>query len=599
MRSIFLLLFVFSTSVLWSQTPSEKLAAQYFEADNFAFALPLYEDLSDNSPSDLFFYDRYLQCMLEMKQHDKAVKLVRKRLKKFSGIVQFAVDEGYVLEKQGDGNAAEKVWNKLLDNLNNEYNAYLSLASAFQRRYKTDWAIKVYEKGEIAFEGLTDFGSQLAQLYMQTGNRTKGIEKYVNMVLNSGLPYEQSKQLFEMNITDSADFATLRLVLLRNIQKMPDNFALADLLKWTFIKQKDWNAAFVQTKALDKRLKEQGLRVIELGEMCMSNEAWDVASRCFEYVKEYGETGMYYNDAVSGLLETRYIRIKAGNSDSAQFKQLESDYMAFIKDLGYTENTWRSVSRLAELYTNYLHQPAKAIDLLELYLAAPGLRLKTQAAAKLALGDAYIIDGDVWSSELLYAQVEKDFEEDPLGQEAKFRRARLSYFRGDFAWSQLQLQVLKGATTQLIANNAIELALKISENLGIDSNYHALGLFANAELLLMQNQFKQAEIELDSIISLYPGHSLSDDILYVRAEIRQKQGNYAAAAEYLETLAIAFSHDLLVDNAWYQLGLLYENHLNNPEKAMDAYKKVLLDCPGSLFQQEARKHFRKLRGDSI
>lgn len=583
----------------WAQTQEEKLARQYFDEGNYTLAAPYYAELAENEPESLHFYDQYLSCLLELKEFEKARKLVKKRAKKYESMPQYKVDEGYVLEKEGNGSEAEKVYDRVIGSLGDNYPDYTPLANAFKFRQKYDQAIRVYEKGEEVFAGYTDFGSQLALLYMETGNRSKGIEKYVNLVLNSGLPPDQSRAMFEMNITDSMDYVILRTILLRQIQKMPDNYALADLLKWTFIKQKDWNAAYVQTRALDKRLKEDGERMVELGELCMSNEAWAVASQCFAYVKDLGADKPFYDHAEAGLLETRYHQLRGGTADSAQVALLEKDFTGFISKRGYNDQTWRVVSRLSELYLKYLHDPTAAIDLLEAFCASPGIRNRTLAAAKIALGDAYVTDGDVWSSELLYAQVEKDYTEEALGQEAKFRRARLSYFRGDFDWAQIQLNVLKGATTQLISNNAIELALKISENLGIDSNYHALELFSRAELLIEQNRFNEAEVMLDSVISLYPGHSLSDDILFTRAGIREKQGRYSEAADLYETLVVAFHFDLLADNAWYRLAELYEYHLNQPDKAMECYKKIVIDFPGSLFQVDARKHYRRLRGDQI
>ncbi len=586
---------------LYAQGSDEQLAAQYYDEEKFGFALPLYEELAEKDATNMLFYDRYLECLLREKQFDKAGKIVKKRKRRYADVYLYSVDEGYILYRQENAKAAEKIWDDILQEITTarDYNGFIGLAEAFQHRENFDYAIRVYERGEEVFEGFTDFGSQLAMLYMLTGNRTKGIEKYVNMILRSGLPYEQSRQWLEMNITDSADFAILRVVLLKQIQKMPDNYLLADLLKWTYIRLKDWDAAFIQTRALDKRLKEQGLRVIELGEICMSNEAWEAATRCFQYVVELGNSGMWYDAAVAGLLETRFQSLPGNLGDTALQYGLERDLINYINAYGHNDRTWRPISRLATLYSSYLHMPEKSIDLLEYFVQQSGSRAKTLAAAKLQLADAYVADGDVWSSELLYAQVEKDFEEDPLGQEAKYRRARLSYFRGNFEWARLQLDVLKGATTQLISNNAIELALKISENLGIDSNFHALEIFARAELLVMQNRFTDAEKAMDSIVQLYPGHALSDDILYTRATIKEQQGKYAEAAELYETLAIAFSHDLLADNAWFQLGLLYENALKDKEKAKEAFRKIVIDFPGSLYQPEARKHYRKLRGDSI
>ncbi len=579
---------------------TEALAKQYYENAEYDKAAELYDELLQKSPQDILLYDRYLSCLLFTSQTDKAFKFVAKRKKKYPEQAQYRIDEGYVLEKQGKMPDAEKAFKKALDYLAGEPAAYYETAEAFRRRNKYTWVIKTFELGEAKFGAESDFASLLAQIYMETGERQKALEKYVQMVVTTGYAYEQSKQLFEMNVTDSADFAILRGILLKQLQKDPDRYELNDLLKWTFIKTKDWNSALIQTRALDKRLKEKGQRVVELGDLCASNEAWGVATQCFEYVKLLGKDGPYYAQAVSGLLETRYKLIETAALPTAtETTMLENEMLDFLKEYGYTDQTWKIANRLSELYTRFIHLPEKAIDLLEAFQKTYNLSKKTQAAAKLALGDAYVIDSDVWSSELLFAQVEKDFPEDPLGQEAKFRRARLSYYRGDFDWSVIQLDAIKGATTQLISNNAIRLALTISENLGIDSNYDALSRFANAELLIAQNKLTQAETELDSIPKLYPGHSLSDDILFQKALIREKQGRFSEAAELYNTLAIAFGHDILADNAWYNLGLLYEYKLGDKENARKAYEKIVNDFPGSLFIIEARERFRKLRGDNI
>lgn len=586
--------------VILSAQTDEKLAAQYFDNREYAKALSLYEELAQKEPAKFDYYDRYLHCLIYTSQFEKANKLVQKRKKKFETSLIYAVDEGYILEKQGKVAEAEKLYSKIIESLEKRESSFYMLGEAFRQRGKYSFMVKTYERGDEVFGDEADFSTRLASVYMETGDRERGLERYVKLMLGRGYPYDQVKQMIEMNVDDSTDFAILRSILLRNLQREPDNWELNDLLKWTFIKQKDWSAAFVQTKALDKRSREKGEKMIELGELCMSNEAWSVASQCFDYVKNLGPANPYFSDAVSGLLETRYRQLETSVTVPAEtLTALESEMRAYLLEKGYSDYSWRITNRLAELYTKYLHTPSKAIDLVESYTKSPGISRRIMAAAKLVLGDAYVMDGDVWSSELLYAQVEKDFPEDATGQEAKFRRARLSYFRGDFDWAMIQLDALKGATTQLISNNAIRLALTITENLGIDSNYDALNRFAMAELLMSQNKLDSAEFVLDSIPKLYPGHSLSDDILLQKAVIREKQLRFADAEELYNTLIAAFGHDILADNAWYNLGLLYEYKLLNTEKAKKAYEKIILDFPGSIYSVDARVHFRRLRGDNI
>ena len=146
------------------------------------------------------------------------------------------------------------------------------------------------------------------------------------------------------------------------------------------------------------------------------------------------------------------------------------------------------VKGLAHLRAFYLDKIDTAMSDLEEAIDYPNIHAQTKADCKFELGDIYLFSGNVSDSDLLYAQVDKDFKHDALGQEAKFRGARLDYFRGDFLWSQAQLDVLKSATSQLIANDALSLSLLISDNMGLDSTTDALMLYARADLLSYRNK---------------------------------------------------------------------------------------------------------------
>ena len=225
------------------------------------------------------------------------------------------------------------------------------------------------------------------------------------------------------------------------------------------------------------------------------------------------------------------------------------------------------------------------------------LKKVSLAKAKLTLGDVLLSRGDVWSSELLYAQVEKDFSEEEMGQFAKFKRAELSFYRGDFDWASMQLEVLKSATTQLISNDAMELALVIIDSLGIDSNYVDLAWYGKALLAEKQQHFSLANQYLDSITREFPGHGLSDEILFVKARMSEAKGDYANAANLLETLSIAYNFDILADNALYKLGMIYLYSLNQPEKAKKAFETLIEKYSSSVYIVDARREYRKIRGN--
>ena len=221
-----------------------------------------------------------------------------------------------------------------------------------------------------------------------------------------------------------------------------------------------------------------------------------------------------------------------------------------------------------------------------------------QAECKLELADILLMRGDPWEAILLYSQVEKDFKENPIGHEAKFRRARISYFQGEFDWAQAQLDVLKASTSKLIANNAMDLSLLITDNVGLDTSTHAMEMYARAEFLAFQNKWEASTSTLDSLLLTFSGHTLSDEVIYKKGEISMHTKNYIQAISYFQEVAENYSYDILADDALFQWAKLTEEHLKDNEKAQTLYEQILLEHNGSIYTSEARKRFRALRGDN-
>ena len=279
---------------------------------------------------------------------------------------------------------------------------------------------------------------------------------------------------------------------------------------------------------------------------------------------------------------------------------LTKDYNEFLDTYGLLRTeSGEIILRLSEIMAQYNKNVDGAIKLLKTYIGQNGPDNIMIARAKLALADYLLIADNVWDATLYYSQVEKMYSDAPLGHEAKFRNAKLSFYRGDFDWAKAQLDVLKSSTTELIANDAMQLSLLIQENTGLDSIVKPLRLYAEADLYIFKNMYAEATVKLDSITRQYPKHSLADEVLMARATIAFKKRDYAAALGYYEKVYTEFSKDVLADDALYQAAVLNEKFLNNKDLAKVLYQKLILEYPGSVYAVEATDHYRKLRGDNI
>ena len=207
------------------------------------------------------------------------------------------------------------------------------------------------------------------------------------------------------------------------------------------------------------------------------------------------------------------------------------------------------------------------------------------------------MSGEVWEATLLYSQVDKAFPEELIGQDARFRNAKLSYYNGDFEWAQSQFDILKTSTSKLISNDALDLSIFIMDNLGLDSNTHAMSEYAQAELLIFQNKLDESIEKLNILGNIYSEHGLKDDILYLEAKLYEKKRDYLKAESLYQEIITTFPEEIRADNALYNQAQLYEHQLNDPEKAKACYEKLFMEYTDSTFAIEARKRFRELRGD--
>jgi tetratricopeptide (TPR) repeat protein len=603
--NILLLLFLscFALNAAHAQpSTDEQLAAQYFQNKEYDKAAVYFEKLFNKNPQQLY-YTNYVTCLLEMKDFKKAEKFVKKQIKQNPDDLNYIVDLGTVYQASGDPSKAKDEYERAIKELSPDQNQVFTLAKAFIAIQEWDYAIDTYKKGRKFFRDTYPFSFELAEVYGKKGDTEAMINEYLD-VLEINESYIQSVQNAMQNsfsvYADQKKNEMLKNELLKRIQKKPDYTIFSELLLWMLIQQKDFESAYVQAKALDKRKKEEGTRVMSIAQLAATNEAYDVSVKAYQYVISKGANSYYYINARMEMLDVMYKKIVSTNNYTLDdLIRLEISFKETLQELGKYAGTAPLIKKLAHLQAFYLHKTDEPIELLEEAIAMPQLSPTTQAECKLELGDVLLMTGDIWEASLTYSQVEKAFKHETIGQEAKFRTAKISYYNGDFEWAQAQLDVLKAATSKLIANDAMNLSLLITDNTAIDTNSVPLLMFAKAELLAFQNKDDLALRKLDSISLVFPDHALADDILFRKSHIMIKKGKYDEAVTLLEKIIDLYPGDILADDAIFRLAQLNDTKLNNPEKAMSLYEMLLEKYPGSLYTVEARKRYREMRGDIV
>ncbi len=578
----------------------EQLAMQMFRSKEYEKAAELYEKLYEKRPGS-YYYTYYLYSLLEMRDFGRAEKLIKNQRKLEPNAMRYLVDMGYVSYREGDPDKARKLYEEAIRKLPAEQQNIMDLANAFVMRGENEYAIQVYRKGRELLNNAYPFSFELASIYERTGDIKSTIDEYLYLLsVNPAYLKTVEDKLQNLMAADPDNSRTeeVRKALLTRVQKEPDNPAYAELMWWYSMQQKDFGMALIQAKSLDRRQKEDGQRLLSLAQIAAANKEYDVSAEALKYVIAKGKDAPFYGFARSELLNTKYLQAVTGPlPPEKEISGLEQEFRTELAEAGENMNTVQLMIDLAHLDAFFLNRPEEATAVMNRALDLKDLKPQQRAQCKIELGDILLFYGDVWEATLLYQQVYADFKNDVIGQTAKFKNAKLSFYIGEFKWAKAQADILKAATTKLISNDAIALSLLVGENFDPDSGTVALSLYARADLLDYKNQPEAAMKTLDSILILFDDHPIMDEMFFRKAEICLKLGRIREADSLLGLVADIYPDGILADSALMKRAEVRERYMNDPEGAMRYYSEILEKYPGSVYAIDARKRYRILRGD--
>jgi outer membrane protein assembly factor BamD (BamD/ComL family) len=544
-------------------------------------------------------FNQYFKALLKERNKEEAEALLKNLLKHDPKNSKYLTAQGLLFKEIGKSNLGDKSIGNALNNLPKDEFKIRQLANFCYQVEAYDLTIAVFLQGRKALSNEQAFVYELLRIYQARRNKVMLVEEYLNAFETMPELLQSAESAFASIFDTPADYTSLQNALFKKIQKDPAKEVYTQLLIWQFLQQQEYDMALRQLIAQDKRLKDDGGILFNTIETFTTNGDFNTAMKAYEYILTKGSQSPYYIQAKVELINIHYKQLLEGTINKVAVGELASQYLGILKDYGKNAQTLFALKKWAYLQAYYLGNANGAKRELEAALLISGLPPLEIASIKLDLGDIYVLTNQPWDAILSYEQVTARFEGQPIANEARFRTARLSFYQGNFLYAKSQADVLKASTSQLIANDALDLSLLISDNLQDPADSSALRMYADAELLEFKNQSAKALIKLDSITIKYPANSLADDVLYFKSRIYIKTNNYAQAAVALKELIAQQTSSIWADDALFTLADLQEKKLNDPEQAKILYQKLLTDFPGSMHIAEARKRFRKLRGDNM
>ncbi|GGE39989.1 tetratricopeptide repeat protein [Psychroflexus planctonicus] len=593
MKNFFYILF-FCCSISFGQSFS--LGENYLDQGEYEKAKSIFKSLYEKQPRSQKYLLAYTKALTELEQLDEAEEVLLNYLKSTNRYPNIDVELGQIYQRQDKNDLAEKRYQIAIESISENPNFAYSVGQAFQEYNLLDEAAMVYEKAN-ELQPRINYKIQLARIYGEQGNLEKMFQNYIYLILESPNYFNVVSRNFNEYITEdpqSEANIVFKRLLLKELQKKP-NVLYNQLLSWLFVQEGDFNKAFAQEKAIYKRSENPKFdRIIELAQVAGDNTLnVAVSEPILNYVIDEAQNQRIQLRAIQELMEQ-----KVAFANANRYEAIKTDFENFLTTYERKPNTAALQLLQARFLAFQLQEKEEAKQSIN-QLLSQSINTFTQATTKILLADIFVLEEQFNQALIYYSQVEKLVKNTDMAQEAKFKVAKTSYYKGDFDWAVTQLDVLKKATSQFIANDAMSLARHIKDNSYQDSIQTALQKVAKADLLEFQEQNEMALTILDEVLTDFNGEPIEDEALFRKAKIHEKLNNFEAAADAYQQIIEFYPLDVLADDALFAIAKLYQNQLNEPDKAKKYYEKIIFDHPDSIYFVDAQKAFRKLRGDAI
>ena len=590
LKKIFYIVIFLTSQFVFSQ--EQILAQDYFRKGEFEKAANLYEKLYKDNKHNTYYFKNLLKCYQAMEEYSKVEFIINERISIYLKQAFLWVELGYNYDLQHQSEQAKPYYDKAITILRGKPRSGYQIAKSFYDNHLLDYALESYQ---LMMDSIptANYNYQIATIYGEKGAIEKMFDTYLTMVSQQGGTLQNIQRFIGRYVTDdSQDQNNLlfRKLLIKRLQQNPKD-EWNKLLSWLYLQQKDFSKALIQEKALYKR-NPKGLEgVMDVGTIAFESKDFKTTKNAFNYILEA-------TIDIDLQLFAHYSILESDKELKVDQNSIDQAYQKIFEQYGNGSNTIKIQVSYANFLTFSTNQPNKAIEVLEASLKNR-LNKFQKAALKIQLADILVYTGKYNQALIKYSQVQTDLKNHVLAQEARFKVAQTSYFKGDFDWANIQLKVLKRGTTKLIANDAIDLSLLIDDNTAQDSIQTALKSYAKADLLAYQNKNKEAIDTLSQVLKKHKGHSIEDEALFKQAVLFEITHQFEAAEQNYLTIVTLKNNDILIDDALYHLAKLYDTQLNNQDEAKTYYEKIIFEQPASIYLVPARKRFRQLRGDVI
>ncbi len=633
MKRIFLLfftlLFLANLSLVEAQSNNEfQIANRLMQQQRYDEALPILQRISSQNPDIFLFFDRLVEAHIQLKQYDRALKLVEESISNQRNVPESNILLGQLYHFMGDTSKAFEIWNLNLQQYSNQLQLYLNTANAMMDRREYNKAIEVYRKGRTMFNNEQLFMSEIPNAYMQAGEYENAIGEWLRLVRQN--PQQSAgiqRMLLRYNDPILYDIAILEL------GDELDNMALTDpsytpfyeLQIWLLLENKLYRRAYSSAREYEERTSNYNFTLFNVGRQLGENNEFELALSAFDYYSEnsFGEIKWRAEEEKASIFTkwAKYLddySLDFDNKRDSLFKEASDILDQLIEQTQTYSRIDQVYLKKAESALDFVFDLEAAREVTKRLKSLPNM-YDTPEASYLD-GRIYLAQKEYTSARISLTRSNKKAEVGDLAEKTRYFLALTDFYSGDFEFAKIQLKTLGRQNTSYYANDALELRLWVQEGLAADTTGEYLTDFADAHFNLKTGEKEKAEAQLFAIANSDVPTPFKDDSYMLLSKTIDPGSNkfLTTLSGFLEnTSEISIKERLLWERAKAadealtaineykssveEFGVSGQDNPENPVKfdvtlsnVIENYEILIMEYPQGFYAPFARKRLNEL-----
>lgn len=610
---LFFLLVGLSTSVLAQINNEFQIANRLIQQQRYDDALPILERVTRQEPEVFIFFDRLIECHIQLKQYDIAIERLKNGINQQLNVGESNILLGEVYHLQGDTSLAFSVWEKNLEQNPNQLQIYLNTAKKMMDRRAYLEAIAVYEKGRSVFKNDLLFMSDIPNAYMQAGKYEEAISEWLTIIKDNPNQIAGIQRML-LRYDDPLLYDITILELGDQIEGMnlndPSYNSFYELQIWLLLENKLYRRAFTTARAYESRTSNFNFSLFNVGRKLAENNEFEYAISAFDYYTEssYGEVKWRAQEEKANIY-TKWAKYLddysldfTGNKDS--LFNAAVDLLNILMQETYTysriDQVYLKKAELALDFVFDLNAAKKATNLLK-----SQRDMVNSAEANYLNGRIFLAEQEYTSARIAFTRSNKKADVGEIAEKTRYFLALTDFYAGDFEFAKIQLKSLGRQNTSFYANDALELRLWVQEGLAADTSGASLKDFANAHYQMSMGEKEKAKNLLFAIATSQQPTPFQDDAYIMLTKVVDiSSGEYLSSiSSYLaNTPYLSLKERLLWERAKVTdetyttfKGFSSEPKLDiNIETVVQHYEELILEYPQGFYAPYARKRLSEL-----